>query len=93
VLNGAHSRASERVAGLVQQLLAKRRIDRPVGYADDLRESGLSSLDLVNLMLSVEAEFDIKIPTRDMTPGNFRSIARIEALVSTLLANAETAQG
>jgi acyl carrier protein len=47
----------------------------------DLRASGLSSLGLVNLMLSVETEFDIKVPERDMTPANFRSIARIVELV------------
>ena len=44
---------------------------------DDLRMSGLSSLGLVNLMLSVETEFDLKIPKRDMTPANFRSVTRI----------------
>ena len=32
-------------------------------------------------MLSVETEFDLKIPERDMTPANFRSIARITELV------------
>ena len=35
-------------------------------------------------MLSVETELDVKIPDREMTPANFRSIARIEALVRTL---------
>jgi acyl carrier protein len=39
-------------------------------------------------MLAVEAEFDLKIPDRDMTPLNFRSIARIDALVGALLLNA-----
>jgi len=39
---------------------------------------------MVNLMLAVEAEFDLKIPDRDMTPGNFRTIARIEVLVEKL---------
>ena len=40
---------------------------------------------MVNLMLAVEAEFDVKIPDRDMTPANFRTVARIEALVGALL--------
>lgn len=78
------SNISERVNSLVQVLLAKRSIGRLVGRDDDLGENGLSSLDLVNLMLAVEAEFDLKIPERDMRPANFRSIARIEALVSNL---------
>ena len=50
----------------------------------DLREAGLTSLDMVNLMLAVEAEFDIEIPQADMTPENFRSIETIEALVAVL---------
>jgi len=88
VLDRTNLGTTERVAGLVRQLLAKRSIDRPVGPDDDLTASGLSSLDIVNLMLSVEAEFDIKIPDRDMTPSNFRSIARIEALVGASLDSA-----
>ena len=74
----------ERVAQLVGRLFAKRGIERAVGPDDDLSTGGLSSLDLVNLMLSVETEFDIKIPDRDMTPANFRSIARIDALLCRL---------
>jgi acyl carrier protein len=79
------SSSTERVAQLVRQLMAKRSIDRPVGYDDVLAEYGLSSLDMVNLMLAVETEFDIKIPDPDMTPSNFRSIAQIDKLVGALL--------
>jgi acyl carrier protein len=85
VLDRTNSSATERVSALVRQFLTKRSVDRTVGREDDLTESGLSSLDIVNLMLAVEAEFDVKIPDRDMTPANFRTIARIDALVATLL--------
>ena len=84
MLDRSNTGSTERVAQLVRRLLVKRAIERPVGPDDDLSASGLSSLDLVNLMLSVETEFDIKIPDREMTPANFRSIARIDALVRTL---------
>ncbi len=84
MLDRTHAGSTERVAQLVRRLLAKRAIEQPVGPDDDLSASGLSSLDLVNLMLSVETEFDIKIPDREMTPANFRSIARIDALVRAL---------
>jgi acyl carrier protein len=43
---------------------------------------------MVNLMLAVEGEFDLKISDQDMTPSNFRSIARIEALVGALMRSA-----
>lgn len=78
------SSPSERIEALIRPMLAKRGIDRAVGPDDDLSEVGLSSLDTVNLMLAVEAEFDVKIPDRDMTPAHFRSVARIEALLDTL---------
>ena len=77
---------TERIALLVRRLLAKRAIERPLAPDEDLAASGLSSLDIVNLMLAVEAEFDIKIPDREMTPANFRSIAQIARLVRGLSA-------
>jgi acyl carrier protein len=84
VLDRTHADTAERVALLVRRLFANRAIERSVGLDDDLSTSGLSSLDIVNLMLSVETEFDIKIPDREMTPANFRSIVRIDALVRAL---------
>lgn len=81
------------MARLVRELLAKRSIDRAVGNDDNLTESGLSSLDIVNLMLGVEGEFAIKIPDREMTPANFRSIARIDRLVCALLRTGQTVRG
>jgi len=88
VLDRINSSAADRIAALAQKLLAKRGIERAVGRDQDLTESGLSSLDMVNLMLAVEAEFDLKIPDRDMTPANFRSVAQIDALVAALRAKA-----
>jgi acyl carrier protein len=85
LLDRTNTNSTERVAQLVRQLMAKRSIGRSVGYDDVLSECGLSSLDTVNLMLAVETEFDIKIPDRDMTPSNFRSIAQIDKLVGALL--------
>ena len=73
---------AERVARLVHKVLEKRAVTRAVRHDEDLRAAGLSSLDLVNLMLSVETEFAVHIPERDMTPANFRSIARIAGLVA-----------
>jgi acyl carrier protein len=85
LLDRTNTHSTERVAQLVRLFMTKRSIDRSVGYDDVLSECGLSSLDMVNLMLAVETEFDIKIPDRDMTPSNFRSIAQIDKLVGALL--------
>lgn len=75
---------ADRVAALVQKILAKREISCTVGLDDALVDVGLSSLDMVNLMLAVEGEFDVKIPDADMTPANFSTVERIAALVASL---------
>jgi acyl carrier protein len=76
---------TDRVVGIVREILERRSVSRQILPDDDLREAGLNSLDMVNLMLAVEAEFDLKIPDADMTLRNFRSISAIEALVASML--------
>lgn len=76
--------AAERIASLVTGFLAKRRSGIQVGMEQDLRNAGLTSLDLMSLMLAVESEFDVYIPETQMTPENFRSVRSIEALVGAL---------
>jgi len=85
LLDRTGNSSADRVARLVRELLVKRAIGKSVGQDDSLTEIGLSSLDIVNLMLGVETEFAVKIPDREMTPSNFRSIAQIDRLVSKLL--------
>jgi acyl carrier protein len=77
----------DRIVAVVQQLLIERAISRPVSANDDLRQAGLTSLDMVNLVLAVEAEFDLMIPEASITPANFRSISAISSLISLLLDN------
>jgi acyl carrier protein len=79
-----NSMTTDRITNLVRAILEKRAITHAVGRDDVLTECGISSLDMVNLMLAVETEFGLKIPDRDMTPANFRTIARIETLVEKL---------
>ena len=51
-----------------------------------LRDLGVSSLRMVNLVLAIEAQFAISIPPSEITPDNFRSLADLEALIVRLLA-------
>lgn len=79
------SNAKDRIVAIACHMLAKRGV-RVVPHRDtNLREAGLTSLDMVNLVLAVEAEFDIEIPQSAMTPDNFDTIAAIESLVSVTL--------
>ena len=84
MLDGTVGAVRDRLTALVDQMLAKNAAARPVSPDDQLTEAGLSSIDMVNLMLAVEAEFDVLIPTGEITPENFRSIATIEALVARI---------
>jgi acyl carrier protein len=77
----------DRVADIVRQLLEQQGRDRAIGGDDDLADRGLSSTDMVNLMLTVEEEFGIKIPERELRPANFRTISSIDALVRSLVAD------
>jgi acyl carrier protein len=79
----------DRVSAVVHRMLSDRSITGSVGSDDDLRQAGLSSLDMVNLVLTIEAEFDVRIPEGDITPANFRSIALISKLVMNLLDGAK----
>src|SRR6266480_3543447 len=81
----------DRLVELVKQMLSKNSITRPVSIDDQLSEAGLTSLDMVSLMIAVEAEFDILIPASDITPANFRSISTIEALIMRITTRASEA--
>jgi len=84
VLDRTTADVTDRVTQLVRRIMGKQAVKQAIGHDDDLRANDLSSLVLVNLMLSVETEFAVKIPEREMTPANFRSIARIADLVRGL---------
>jgi acyl carrier protein len=75
---------ADRVAALVQQLLRQRAIVRPITPTDDLRAMGLTSMDMVSLVLAVESEFALMIPESRITPANFRSVAAVSQLLSEL---------
>ena len=86
----SHSNAQsleQRIAGVVQRLLNEHSINRVAGTEEDLRQAGLSSLDMVSLVLSVEEEFGVMIPEGSIMPANFRSIRTISTLVESLQAN------
>jgi acyl carrier protein len=76
------SSAKDRITAIASRMLLKRGVTTIPGSDDNLRDAGLTSLDMVNLMLAIEAEFDIEIPQSAMTPDNFDTVAAMDALVS-----------
>jgi len=82
--DGSAASATTLIFNIVQGLLARRGAAPPTDATQDLTDLGVTSLEMVNLMLAVEDEFGIEIPQRAMTPANFKSIAAIERLVNTV---------
>ena len=87
-IRGSASPPRERVTVLVERILG-RPPGSPALLTDArLNELGMSSMKMISLMLSIEAEFDVAIPQADITPDNFESIASVEAMVVRLLGSA-----
>jgi acyl carrier protein len=80
------SAVRDRLLALVETVLGRPGAGPSLPPDAALSELGVSSLKMVSLMLSVEAEFDLSIPQNEITPENFRSINSIDALVLRILA-------
>jgi len=76
--------SADRITTIASKMLLKRGGAADPARDRNLREAGLTSLDMVNLMLAIEAEFDVEIPQSAMTSENFDTIAAIEALLSVV---------
>jgi acyl carrier protein len=78
----------QRITEVAQRLFQERSISQLLRSDDYFVDIGLNSLDLVKLVLRVEEEFDVELPTSEITPMNFRSIATISRLITRLLNDA-----
>ena len=81
-------------ADQVRQILAQSgRLAVPVdGLADDadLFAAGLNSLAIVNVLMSIEENFDIELPDELLSRRSFSSISTIARVVSDLTARPVT---
>jgi len=83
-IGSVRAQITEMVAALLARRTGAGAAPAPLDADQNLSEAGLTSLDMVNLMLAVEDAFEIEIPQRRMTPATFRTIASIERLVTGL---------
>ncbi|MDN5003029.1 phosphopantetheine-binding protein [Bradyrhizobium sp. GCM10027634] len=74
-----------RIIKLVKGILEQNSLGADVTPQAKLVDVGLTSMDMVNLMLGVEAEFDFTIPQSEITPENFQSVETLERMVATQL--------
>jgi len=70
-----------RILALVKTILEQNAITAEVDAQSRLVDVGLTSMDMVNLMLGVEAEFDFTIPQAEITPENFQSVKTLQAMI------------
>lgn len=88
MLDHVNSSPARRIGDLVEDILSRRGVDGPVAPEAELARFGMTSIDMVEVMLGVEAEFDVTIPPAEITLDNFRSVAAMVSLVARLRAAA-----
>jgi acyl carrier protein len=81
----------DRILALVKTILEANSIASDIHPKSRLVDAGLTSMDMVNLMLGVEAEFDLTIPQSEITPENFQSVEALERMIVNQLEPATAA--
>ena len=85
ILDAAAPNATQdRVGVVVRRIADQHDVKAEISPTDSLVDRGMTSMAMVDLMLAIEAEFDKTIPQRELTPGNFQSVASLAALVARL---------
>jgi acyl carrier protein len=75
----------DRVLFVVRSVLKQNSIIADVHPESRLVDMGLDSMDMVALMLKVEAEFDLTLPQPEITPENFQSVKTLELMIRNQL--------
>ena len=73
----------EKVKGIIVEQLgvAENAVTMEASFIDDL---GADSLDIVELVMALEEEFDIEIQPTQVEPNTWRNIKKISDLVEKL---------
>jgi len=71
----------DRVLSVVRSILEENAITADVQPQSRLVDIGLDSMDMVELMLKVEAEFDLSLPQPEITSENFQSVKALEVMI------------
>lgn len=73
------------VMGVLNGIRRARPDGTPYDAQSGLADAGFSSMDMVKVMLGVEAAFDIMIPQDLITPENFKSAETISAMIARIV--------
>jgi acyl carrier protein len=77
-----------RILALVKTILKQNAMTVEINPDSMLVDVGFTSMDMVNLMLGVEAEFDFTIPQSEISPENFQSVKTLERMIVAQLQSA-----
>ena len=80
-MQASNANVQSRLRALVAAILEQNAISVQLDPQSRLVDVGLTSMDMVNLMLGVEAEFDFTIPQAEITPENFQSVRTLERMI------------
>jgi acyl carrier protein len=70
-----------RVLCVIRSILEQNASSADIHPESRLVDIGLNSMDMVALMLKVEAEFDLTLPQPEITPENFQSVKTLELMI------------
>ena len=84
MLDGHRIDTVGKVGATVERIARQHDIRREIAPTDHLVDAGMTSMAMVDLMLAIEAEFDVTIPQREMTPANFQSVASLASMLDRL---------
>lgn len=73
-----------RVLTVIGNILKQNAIVADVHPETQLVDIGLNSMDMVALMLGVEAEFNMTLPQPEITPENFETVRTLESMILKL---------
>lgn len=78
---GSAAAVESKILALVESILTQNGLSGDIKRDTTFADAGLTSMEMVNLMLAVESEFDMTLPQSDITPENFTSTATVAQLV------------
>ena len=80
-MQNVNQSVEDRVLSLIKSIIEQDTSAADFGPESRLVDIGLSSMDMVALMLKVEAEFDFTIPQIQISPENFQSVRSLERMI------------
>lgn len=81
MLDFSEAETLDRMMPIVARIAGQHGLTHTVAASDHLVDVGFTSMAMVDLMLAIEAEFDLAIPQREMTPSNFQSAASLALML------------